>query len=181
MLHIVKHFRTITHHRHLVMWYCFKVGIGFQGLFHDLSKYSFQEFFRGAKYYAGDKSPNANERKAKGYSLAWMHHKGRNKHHYEYWTDVVGDHYEPIQIPIRYLKESLCDRIAASKTYLKKNYTNHSPLDYFEQRETYGELHESSAKVLRTWLVWIAEEGHKVALKKIKKIKSYEDMNDYID
>ena len=59
---LFKHFFTITHHRHLVMKYCFKVGIGFQGLFHDLSKYSFKEFFRSVKYYKGDKSPTEYER-----------------------------------------------------------------------------------------------------------------------
>ncbi len=176
MIHPIKHFRTITHHRHLVMWYCFKVGIGFQGLFHDLSKYSFTEFWTGAKYYTGTCSPNAGERSTKGYSLAWMHHKGRNKHHFEYWTDIVGNQYAPIRIPIKYLKESLCDRVAASKTYLKKDYTSDASLKYYDRRDSQFELHPDSASVLRTWLVWIAEEGHKKAFQKIKKIKSYEDM-----
>lgn len=66
MGHPIKHFLTITHHRHLVMYYCFKVGIGFQGLFHDWSKYSFTEFYNGAKYYTGTASPNDQERKIKG-------------------------------------------------------------------------------------------------------------------
>ena len=176
MLHPIKHFITITRHRHKVMHYCFKVGIGFQGLFHDLSKYSFVEFWNGAKYYTGYCSPNAKERERKGYSLAWMHHKGRNKHHYEYWTDVVGNAYAPIQIPIKYLKESLCDRIAASKIYLKKQYTSNSALDYFERREDVNQLHPTTAKALKTWLIWVSELGEKRAFKKIKKIKSYKDM-----
>lgn len=176
MMHLVRHFMTITHHRHLVIRHCFKVGIGFQGLGHDLSKYSPTEFFRGAKYYTGTCSPNAIERKKKGYSVAWMHHKGRNKHHFEYWTDIVGDSYAPIQIPIRYLKESLCDRIAASKVYLKKQYKDDAALDYFDTKEPNAALHPVSAQVLRQWLVWIATDGEKKAFKKIKAIKSYEDM-----
>lgn len=34
------HFRTITHHRHLVFLGCLRVGLIRQGLLHDLSKYS---------------------------------------------------------------------------------------------------------------------------------------------
>ncbi len=177
MIHPIRHFMTITKHRHKVMRYCFKVGIGFQGLFHDLSKYSFTEFWRGAKYYAGTRSPNANEREDKGYSLAWMHHKGRNKHHYEYWTDVQGGTYAPVLIPIKYLKESLCDRIAASKVYMKKQYTSSSALEYFEKREcSYNQMHPTTAFVLKIWLTWVSEFGEKKAFKKIKKIKSYKDM-----
>lgn len=176
MIHPIKHFITITRHRHKVMRYCFKVGIGFQGLFHDLSKYSFIEFWIGAKYYTGSSSPNAYERKEKGYSLAWMHHKGRNKHHYEYWTDIVGEAYAPVLIPIKYLKESLCDRIAASKVYLKNKYTCSSSLEYFERRKDENQMHPITASVLKTWLIWVSEIGEKQAFKKIKKIKKYEDM-----
>ena len=44
-----KHFKTITKHKFLVMRQCFKVGLYWQGLTHDLSKYSPTEFFVGAK------------------------------------------------------------------------------------------------------------------------------------
>ena len=83
-----QHFKTITKHRWLVLKGCFRVGLYAQGLTHDLSKYSPTEFRMGAKYYQGTRSPNAAEREDKGYSEAWMHHKGRNRHHYEYWTDM---------------------------------------------------------------------------------------------
>ena len=87
-MHHIKHFKTITRHRHMVMRSCFRVGLIRQGLCHDLSKYSPTEFWQGAKYYQGSRSPNAGAREAVGYSTAWMHHKGRNKHHYEYWSDL---------------------------------------------------------------------------------------------
>ena len=83
-----RHLKTITHHRHLVMRGCFRVGLYRRGLLHDLSKYSPEEFWAGVKYYQGSRSPNTAEREDKGYSAAWMHHKGRNKHHFEYWTDL---------------------------------------------------------------------------------------------
>ena len=83
----IGHFCTITRHKLLVMKHCFRVGLYRQGLLHDLSKYSWTEFKVGCKYYQGDRSPNNAERETTGVSLAWLHHKGRNKHHYEYWIE----------------------------------------------------------------------------------------------
>ena len=61
----LKHFITITHHRHLVRKGCFKVGLYWQGLTHDLSKFSPTEFLMGIQYYQGDRSPNNAEKEAK--------------------------------------------------------------------------------------------------------------------
>ena len=68
-MHIWKHFSTITRHRHKVIVHCFMAGIFWQGLRHDLSKYSPAEFIPGAKNYLGDKSPNEKERERYGFSL----------------------------------------------------------------------------------------------------------------
>ena len=86
-MHILEHLRTVNRHRHLVRKYCFRLGLYWQGLTHDLSKYSPTEFWRSAKYYQGYRSPNDQERLVNGVSLSWLHHKGRNRHHFEYWTD----------------------------------------------------------------------------------------------
>ena len=101
MAHPIKHFRTITRHRHFVIAHCAKAGILWQGLRHDLSKYSPTEFIPGARFYQGDRSPNEKERELFGYSRAWMHHKGRNRHHYEFWTDYnpVSKRPEPVEMP----------------------------------------------------------------------------------
>lgn len=87
MANPIGHLKTINKHRHAVIRNCFRAGIPLQGLRHDLSKYAPVEFLNGAKYYDGSRSPNELERNDKGYSEAWLHHKGRNKHHFEYWTD----------------------------------------------------------------------------------------------
>ena len=116
----VRHFRTITKHKQMVMENCFKVGLYKQGLLHDLSKYSWEEFRIGVKYYQGDRSPNAAEKEEKGYSVAWLHHKGRNKHHFEYWIDFAPDKSAGLignEMPLKYLVEMVMDRIAASKVY----------------------------------------------------------------
>ena len=131
-MNIIGHFKTITTHRHAVIRNCFKAGIGFQGLFHDLSKYMPSEFFYGCKFYQGTRSPNEGEREDHGFSYAWMHHKGRNRHHFEYWTDYNPKtrKMEPVKMPLRYVKEMFCDRVAASKIYMKESYTDSSPLEY---------------------------------------------------
>lgn len=128
------HFGTITRHRHQVIKHCAKAGILRQGLKHDLSKYSPTEFIPGVKYYTGKRSPNEGEREAYGYSLAWMHHKGRNKHHFEYWYDFNSPLKTPV-IPYKYVVELICDNIAASKTYLKDKWKNDSVFNYFTRRK----------------------------------------------
>ena len=106
------HLRTIQHHRKLVRRHCFQVGLYKQGLLHDLSKYSPVEFRVGARYFQGNQSPNNIERKEQGYSSAWLHHKGRNRHHYEYWTDMSKEtwRYEGVPMPRKYLVEMVMDR-----------------------------------------------------------------------
>ena len=125
---IWNHFRTITYHKYLVAKGCFRVGLFWQGLRHDLSKYSPTEFLAGIKYYQGTRSPNNAEREEKGYSAAWLHHKGRNRHHYEYWTDYSIEAgagiIAPVPMPDRYIAEMIMDRIAASKVYEGRNYTD---------------------------------------------------------
>lgn len=169
------HLYTITHHRHLVIRHAFRCGIGFQALGHDLSKYGPTEFFPGVKYYTGSKSPTLYERIEEGMSKAWMHHKGRNKHHYEYWTDydLTDEAYKPVLMPIKYLKEMFCDRVAASKTYMKKEYTDAHPYNYFVSKRTVERMNEETAKVLESWLLMLKGKGEKETFKYIKKMKNY--------
>ena len=169
-----KHFCTITKHRRIVRKICFKIGIPLQGMTHDLSKYSWVEFYNGAKYYLGTKSPTIAEREDKGYSEAWMHHKGRNKHHFEYWFDCNKDGvYVPIKMPIKYLKEMFADRVAASKIYRGKNYTEDYPLEYLLTHRGKDMLHPESFTKLKEWLTLLKEIGEKETCKIIKKEKMY--------
>ena len=172
MIHPFRHFYTITRHRHRVIAHCARAGVGFQGLFHDLSKYSPTEFLPGAKYYQGTRSPNEMERELYGYSLAWMHHKGRNRHHFEYWNDLNTETkmYEPVRMPMRFVKEMFCDRVAASKIYQGKNYTDEHPLTYFRRGNARKKMHADTADLLEDWLVMLAEKGEKETFAYIKKI-----------
>ncbi len=171
-MHPFKHFHTITKHRHKVIYHCFKTGIGWQGLFHDLSKYSPTEFIPSAKYYLGTRSPNEKERELFGYSLAWMHHKGRNKHHFEYWVDInpQSKRYEPVPMPLRYITEMFCDRVAACKIYRGKNYTDSSALEYFLRGNARSKMHTETADMLEEWLRMLSEKGEKETFAHIKRI-----------
>lgn len=157
------HFRTITKHRHKVISHCAKAGILWQGLRHDLSKYSPTEFLAGARYYQGTRSPNEAEREAYGYSKAWLHHKGRNRHHFEYWFDYdpVTKTNQPVKMPLNYVIEMFCDRVAASKIYQGKNYTDRHPLEYFLKAKGTRVIHKETSDFLEKLLTMLAEEGEK--------------------
>ena len=165
-----QHFKTITYHRWLVMLGCFRVGLYRQGLTHDLSKYSPTEFAIGAKYYQGTRSPNAQEREEKGFSEAWMHHKGRNKHHYEYWTDMskATGRYESCPMPRKYFVEMIMDRRAACMVYQGEKYTSGSALEYFEKSREKAIMHPELQQQLRFVLTMLRDEGEENTFRYLK-------------
>ena len=167
-----KHFRTITYHKWLVLKGCFKVGLYLQGLMHDLSKYSPVEFWNGARYYQGNMSPNNAERLDKGYSAAWLHHKGRNRHHLEYWFDydlppnrrIIG-----MRMPDRYVVEMFIDRVAASKVYQKDAYTDRSALVYYQRGNMPELIHPEVKELLETLLEYLADNGEEAVWRYIRE------------
>ncbi len=159
-MRIWKHFKTITKHKLLVMKYCFKLGLYKQGLLHDLSKYSWIEFSAGIKYYKGYVSPNGIQKLKEGCSPAWLHHKGRNKHHFEYWTDYVNGEYKGIEMEIKYVIEMFCDRVVASQVYMKENYHDGCPLEYF-LRTTQDDLimHPKTKELIESLFIRLRDNG----------------------
>jgi hypothetical protein len=176
MSNIYHHFRTITRHRHEVVRNCLKAGLFLQGLQHDLSKYSPTEFFAGVKYYQGTRSPNECERETIGYSRAWLHHKGRNRHHFEYWCDYnpVTRRMEPVPMPVRYVVEMFCDRVAASKIYQKENYRDDSALKYFLKGKATRVIHPETSDLLEHLLVTLAEQGEEAAFAETRALLKQE-------
>lgn len=167
------HFKTVTYHRYLVMQGCFKVGLYKQGLLHDLSKYSPSEFLVGARYYQGNRSPNNAEREDIGYSSSWLHHKGRNKHHYEYWIDYssrgIPGGVAPVPMPDKYIIEMLMDRIAACKVYHGINYTYKDPLEYYEGGKELEIMHKKTRKKLEFLLRMLAAKGEEYTFRYIRQ------------
>ena len=166
----LKHLHTVNQHRRVVRKLCFKCGLYKQGLLHDLSKYSPVEFINGVKFYTGTGSPHIGERNHYGYSKAWLNHKGKNKHHAEYWQDICSDGFtHPIPMPEEYLVEMLCDRVAASMIYLGDKFTAAAPLEYYETHKNENEFHEQTRHSLEQWLKHIALAGVDETFKILKE------------
>ena len=168
-----KHFVTITKHRWKVRKHCFRVGLYWRGLVHDLSKYSWTEFRSGIRYYQGTRSPNSRERELNGFSLAWIHHKGRNKHHFEYWTDLnpITRMYEAVQMPNIYFVDMVMDRIAACKIDNGKNYSDGDALQYLEnscESRDLTMMHPKTMENLRNVLAMLRDKGEKETFQYLK-------------
>ena len=169
---IIGHFKTITRHRHTVIAHSRRAGILFQGLRHDLSKYSPTEFIPGARFYCGDRSPNEEERALYGYSAAWLHHKGRNRHHFEYWSDynVKTKEFGPVPMPPKYIAEMFCDRVAASKIYQGKKYTDKHPLEYFVRSKGRRPIDQNTSDMIEGLLRTLAEDGEDAAFVAVRRM-----------
>ena len=169
----MNHLRTVNRHKKIVFIHCLKAGIPLQGILHDLSKYSPGEFYYGVKYFSGTRSPNEGEREDYGYSYAWMHHKGRNKHHFEYWTDynLEAKKVMPVKMPLKYVIEMFCDRVAAGKVYKGDQYTDASPYEYFDGGRARRTIHQETSDFLEKLLKMLAEKGERYTFRYIRKYR----------
>lgn len=167
---IKNHFIKICIHKKWVLYYCIKAGIPIQGILHDISKFSPIEFWEGVKYYQGTSSPIDACKKEKGWSAAWLHHKGRNKHHYEYWQDNFDNGGTPIKMPLKYKKEMLCDYLGAGKAYYGNNFTYEKEFAWWEIKNSKPlAMHPDDKEFITYWLHQIVENEH-AAFNKLRKM-----------
>ena len=167
---ILKHIKLVSKHKWLVFKFSVKLGIPFRGIMHDLSKFTPEEFLESIKYYDGKISPINVCKKQNGYSRAWLHHKGRNKHHDNYWVDLRSEQVAPV-IPYKYMLEMICDKLSASITYNGKDWTNSSEYDYWQIEKTKIILNPKCERFLTDIFTKVKDEGLEKALDK-KYIKS---------
>lgn len=178
----ISHLNTVNKHRFLVTKLCFKCGMYKQGLLHDLSKYSFIEFFSGVKYYQGFQSPITKEKSILGYSKGWLHHKGRNKHHWEYWVDRLNNdtYLTCIQMPFNYVLEMVLDKISASKTYNGKKWNQHMVINHFRNSYEYNCMNSHTCKQVDHLLEYLDINGIEKALIYYKSLyKQYKKDNKF--
>lgn len=166
---LLNHLKTINKHKYYVTKLCFKCGLYKQGLLHDLSKYSIAELKTGAKYWCGTKSPNSIERETIGYSSAWLHHKGRNKHHWEYWVDFSRKGVVAARMPNKYVVEMFCDRVAATMVYRGDAFDLGAPLDYYKKTRGYYVIHEETDEMIKDMLVHLSNSTLEETISYIKK------------
>lgn len=169
---ILKHTGLVLKHKWIVFKLCTKVGMPFRGLKHDLSKFSPTEFWESVKYYNGERSPIVFCKKENGYSKAWLHHKGRNKHHYEYWYDINAPKQNPI-IPYKYVAEMICDKLAASIAYGGKNWTNGSELEYWMKEKQTAPVNNQVSDMLTEVFEQVAKDGIDKTITKANLKKLY--------
>lgn len=163
-----KHIALVSKHRWFVFVYAVKAGIPIRGLLHDLSKFSPTEFCESVKYYNGGRSPLHVCREDIGYSRAWLHHKGRNKHHLEYWEDISKNGRIGVFPPYKYIIEAVCDKISAGRTYLGKKWNEKEPIKYWIDIESKAPVtkHPATMEFMTTVLQKLADEGVNAALKR---------------
>lgn len=171
LINLLKHCHTVNKHRFLVMKLCFRLGLYWQGLTHDLSKYSCIEFFTSVKYFTGTKSPIDAEIIDKGYSACWLHHKGRNRHHWQYWVDFYKGQVVYLEMPLKYIKEMVADRIAACMVYQKENYQPDSALKFYLRSQERTLMPEKTKEKLYYYLTLVAEKPLDEALQIIRNDK----------
>lgn len=174
---MIRHFWTVTKHRHHVFLNCVRCGIPFRGVVHDLSKFSFTEFINSSKYYVGVSSPVYEQRKDNDLvSTIALHHTGRNKHHWEYWVDFHRGNLIISMFPYKYAVEYFCDMIAANKVYSGKSFNRKGVLDYWnEKKEKYYFIHPKMIEFVTWALEQFAESGFKNLKKKHTK-KKYDEL-----
>lgn len=160
MNNFFKHLKIVRTHRKYVRRACFKMGLFWQGLTHDLSKYSLTELSI-CKYYSGKGSPHQVAREELGYSPSWIHHYHANKHHHMFWIDETETgEVIPMKMPYRYVIESLADMLGASKAYNKTDWKPQLLLDYWEQK-CLGKriMHKDSVQLLDTLIRQLVSQG----------------------
>lgn len=164
------HLWTVLRHKYWVARYCFAVGLYWQGLVHDLSKFSPAELFPGMRFFQGSRSPADAEREKLGTAQSWLHHKGRNRHHIEYWMDYdpeVG-RFGPLPMPLPFVAESICDRISASLVYRGALYTVEYPLEYYLKGREWIPVHPETDRLFRYYLGLLAQRGEQVCLQSLR-------------
>lgn len=155
-----KHLKTICKHKWIVFKECAACGIFWQGLIHDLSKFGFTEFISSARHFQGNRSPIEAEKESIGYSRAWLHHKGHNKHHWEYWADFASDgSIIANEIPAKYVVEMVCDWIGAGKAYNSSNWTQHDPLTYYNKVRPGRHFNPRTESIILAFLYTIDIQG----------------------
>lgn len=170
-----KHLKLITRHKLVVFKLCCKIGEPWRGFMHDFSKYSPTEFFESVKYYNGKMSPIEVCRREIGYSKAWLHHKGRNRHHYEYWVDNKSPNSTPI-VPYKYAAEMICDKLAAGIIYAGKDWTPDLELNYYMKERENIKINEKIDKLLIEAFTQVRDNGIDKTLTKKNIRNLYENI-----
>ena len=164
-----KHLNKILTHKRWVAHYCFMCGLYRQGIMHDMSKFSPTEFWESVKYYQGTRSPIDACKEDKGYSMAWFHHRGRNKHHWEFWMDDFEKGSIPKKMPFKYALEMICDYLGAGRAYTGKGFTMETEYNWWLKKKTTAKMHADTF----AFACEIMDHMKEIGIEKTLKDKAY--------
>ena len=165
IVNFFKHTKLVLKHKWVVFKLCCKVGIPWRGFMHDWSKFSPTEFWESVKYYDGHKSPITVCKADKGYSKAWLHHKGRNKHHPEYWIDwSIPD--RTVIMTYKYAAEMICDKLAAGIVYSGKEWNTDTQINYYMKEREKILVHPQVDKFMIATFTEVSKNGLEKTLTK---------------
>lgn len=161
---ITGHLKTVIIHKYFVGRYCFMCGLYWRGLTHDISKFSPTEFIESCRYFTGTYSPIDKCKAENGVSMAWLHHRGRNKHHWEMWVDNFEKGTTPIKMPFKYALEMICDFLGAGRAYNGKDFTMQSEWDWWLGKRKVAVLHQDTRDLVDILFCFMLEKGIKETL-----------------
>lgn len=168
------HLFLVLRHKNRVFINCTKCGIPWRGLVHDLSKFTPTEFFESVRYFQGTRSPIGVCRRENGLSLAWLHHKGRNKHHIEYWLDDECS-VTPL-MPYKYAVECVCDKLAATRVYAGKDYNSELPLAHWYKHGNKVKGNPKTMEFIEAVFIDVRDRGESAVLSGEYMRRKYQDI-----
>lgn len=153
------HLKTVVTHKYFVGKYCFMCGLYWQGIVHDMSKFSPKEFIESYKYYTGTRSPIDYCKEENGYSLAWLHHRGRNLHHWEMWLDNFEKGTTRLKMPFKYALEMTCDFLGAGRAYNGKGFTIEDEYQWWLNKRKVALIHKETLLLLDILFTFMRKDG----------------------
>lgn len=178
---VLKHFGKICQHKWWVFYYCCQAGIPWRGIKHDMSKFSPTEFWESVRYYQGTSSPIDAAKKDKGWSAAWMHHKGRNSHHYEYFIDNLDNGGTALQMPFQDALELICDYLGAARAYLGKEFSFKKEWEWWLNKSNKPLFMHPHTKAFITLALWHLQDNEPQFGKSVLYLLKKENMRRYYD
>ena len=162
----------VVRHKWYVSVECFKAGILWRGLMHDMSKFRPSEFFPYARYFYNRDGTRRDRRDKSGYykptdsgdqafDHAWFLHQKRNQHHWQWWIfPDDGPGYSPwkpgedtvyklkiLPMSAAARKEMQCDWVGAGKAQGSLGVK-----DWYAKNRDKIILHPDTRKAVDQWL-----------------------------
>jgi len=119
----IQYLLYLIKHKWYVFIECYKLGIVWQGITHDLSKFLLDEMIPYAKHFYGEKTKESKEQFLDSFRLLCK----RNKHHWQYWCDKSLS--QPKDIENQYILKMMADWRAMGKT------VGSSPQEWYEENK----------------------------------------------